>query len=131
MSAFSAANSIQYADFISASSDGTSMVTETYSDDDEFMSSDDMSDELRLRSEVLHLPTELQSLILEFQYKSQVRVRTRVKVRTPAGCEHCGISPCACRKGNRAWQRRVMETRRFQQQNLRTDMPSRVFAPGQ
>ena len=48
MSAFSAANSIQYADFISASSDGTSVVTETYSDDDEFMPSDEMSDELRL-----------------------------------------------------------------------------------
>ena len=131
MSAVSAANSIQYVDFISASSDGTSMVTEIYSDDDAFMSSDDVSDELRLRSEVLHLPTELQSQILEFQYKSRVRVRTGVKVCRAAGCEHCGVSPCACRKRNRAWQHSVMEARRFQQQSLRTNMPSRVFAPGQ
>ena len=79
MTAVSAANSIRYADMISASSDGTSMVTETYSDDEELMSSDEISDGLRLRSEVLHLPTDLQSLILEFQYQSRVKVHTGVK----------------------------------------------------
>ena len=93
MSVFSAANSIQYADFISAYSDGTSMVTETaIVDDDEFMSSDEMSIDVEIKT----LPTELQPLIFEFQYKS------RIKVRRATGCERCARSPCICRKRNRA-----------------------------
>ena len=87
MSAFSAANSIQYADFISASSDGKSMVAETETtaivDDDEFMSSDEMTIDV----EVTTLPTELRILIRQFQYQS------RVKVRRASGCERCGRMP--------------------------------------
>ena len=118
MSAFSAANCIQYADLISAYSDGTSMdYPEAIVDDDEFMSSDEMSIDV----EIATLPTELQSLIFEFQYTS------RVKVRRAAGCECCGVSPCICRRRNRAWQRRVIEARRIQQQNLANLIMSRAL----
>ena len=67
MSGFSAANCIQFCNLISAYPDGTSMdYPETIVDDDEFMSSDEMSIDV----EIATLPTELQSLIFEFQYKS-------------------------------------------------------------
>ena len=80
------------------------MVTETATvDDDEFMSSDERSIDV----EITTLPTELQSLMFEFQYKS------RVKVRRATGCERCGCSPCICRRRNRAWQNRVIEARRI------------------
>ena len=72
-------------------------------DDDEFMSSDEMSIDV----EITTLPTELQTLMFEFQYKS------RLKVRRARGCARCGRSPCICRKRNRAWQNRVVEARRI------------------
>ena len=108
MPAFSAANSIQYADCISPNSDGTSMVAETQTtaivDDDEFMSSDEMTIDV----EITTLPTELQMLIHQIQYQS------RVKVRRASGCERCGRMPCICCKRHRAWQNRVIEARRLQ-----------------
>ena len=104
MYAFSAANFVQLTDFISANSDGTSMdYPEAIVDDDEFMSSDEMSIDVEIKT----LPTEPQSLIFEFQYKS------RVKVRRATGCERCARSPCICRKRSRAWQSRVIEARRI------------------
>ena len=46
---------------------------ETNVDDDEFMSSDEMSIDV----EITTLPTDLQSLIFEFQYKSRVKSEGR------------------------------------------------------
>ena len=96
MSALSAAKSIQYTDFISASSDGTSMVTEARTtasvDDEEFMSSDEMTIDV----EITTLPTDLQMLIHQFQYQS------RVEVRRASSCESCGRVPCVCRKRYRS-----------------------------
>ena len=72
MNGFSAANCIQFYNLISTYSGGTSMdYPEAIVDDDEFMSSDEMSIDV----EITTLPTELQSLIFEFQYKSRVGVR--------------------------------------------------------
>ena len=72
------------------------MVTEAQTtaivDDDEFMSSDEMTIDV----EITTLPTDLQMPILQFQYQS------RVKVRRASGCERCGRMPCVCRKRNRA-----------------------------
>ena len=118
MNGFSAASSIKFCNFISAYSDGTSMdYPEAIVDDDEFMSSDEMSIDVEIKT----LPTELRSLIFEFQYKS------RVKVRRATGCERCARSPCICRKRNRAWQNRVIEARRISQQNLANRIASRAL----
>ena len=86
-------------------------------DDDEFMSNDEMCIDV----EIATLPTERQSLIFEFQYKS------RVKVRRATGCDRCARSPCICRKRNRAWKNRVIEARRIAQQNLADRIASRAL----
>ena len=93
MSAFSAANPIQYADLISASSDGKSMVTEApIVDDDDLLSSDEMT----IIVGITTLPTDLQMLIFQIQYQS------RVKVRRASGCESCRRALCVCRKRHRS-----------------------------
>ena len=91
------------------------------------LSSNEMSVELRLRSSVLHLPIELQSLILNFQYKS------RAKVRRAAGCERCARSRCICLQGQGRVKvrnrnaaacieaRRTEEARRIERNRVRTE----------
>ena len=86
MSAVSAANSNQYTDLISAYSDGTSMdYPEAIVDDDEFMSSDEMSIDV----EITTLPTELQSLIFDFS----TRAESKSEGRQDASVVHAAPAP--------------------------------------
>jgi hypothetical protein len=114
MDGFSAANCNQYADSISA------WRTETLGDEEELWSSDDMPDELRLRSEVLHLPTELQSLILAFQVKlftGRVKLR-RGSARPSSGERVVRVRSARPSSGERTGARNRRS--RQQQNNLRT-----------
>ena len=112
MSSYDQANSIQYADFVSANSDGTSMVTEAQTiaivDDDEFMSSDDMTPEI----EAITLAEKLQELIENF-----VSAKLVIRVWRVSGCEICIRAPCVCRKKMASARTRQARARLRSQQN--------------
>ena len=96
----------------SASSDWTSMVTEGQTiaivDDDEFLSSDDMTPEI----EACTLPEELQELIKNF-----VSTKAVIRVRRKSDCELCIREPCVCHELRASAKQKARQARLRSQQN--------------